>query len=63
MNILDPGQRPMTVEQFQAWLFQWFAAWDALHPDDKVERTLEDWLGSLDAFAQLQVIATLAARR
>jgi hypothetical protein len=58
----------MTRSEFMKWVEQWRAA-HALEcrvgsPDFGEEQTLEDWIGSLKAFATLQEMAeSLHARR
>lgn len=51
----------MTRNEFLLWVARWRAE-HALycrvgHPDFGKEQTLEDWLGSLQAFAALQEVA------
>ena len=55
--------RPMNKVEFERWLRQWSQDWNVAkskgEPDFGKEKTLQDWLGSLDAYARLQEISVL----
>lgn len=60
------NRRQMTRDEFTVWFLNWRDAHTRAEEDGEPgfgnEDTLLDWLGSLDAFAELQAVAVMKGK-